>query len=139
MRTEFRSALAAAGEGRDPSSRVLIIKRAVANEPRAADPAVQVHFTDYFNHSFAPDLLLEWPHENRPRFLFVRSASAAWLLNDMRLIASHHPVIFTLEDLGTEPAAAPRKSLQAAAATAGTWVTDSTGTEAIADVRTRSP
>ena len=139
MRTEFRKALAAAGEGRDPSSRVLIIKRAVADELRAVDPAVKVHFTDYFNHSFAPDLVLKWPDKNPERFLFVRSAGAAWLLNDMRLVASHHPVIFTLEDLGTESAAMPRKSLHAAATTTGAWITDSTGTEAIADVRPRSP
>jgi len=139
MRPEFRRALEAAAQHDRPSGRIAVIKNAVKDEVSAVDPSVRVRFTDYFNHSVAPDLVLEWPHEDRKRPLFVRSASAAWLLNDMRLIASHHPVIFTLEDLGTESAATPRKSLQAAAATAGTWVTDSTGTEAIADVRARSP
>ena len=142
MRAEFRRAIDAARQHDEPAGRIAVVKRAVGNEIISADPAVRVRFTDYFNHSLAPDLILEWPNEHRQRYLFVRPmGSNAWLLNDVRLVASQRPVVFALEDLGSadaDPAVSPRKSLQAAAATAGTWITDSTGTEAISSIRTQS-
>lgn len=143
MRSEFRRAIEAARQHDEPDGRIAVIKQAVKNEVSSADPAVRVRFTDYFNHTLAPDLVLQWPDEGRERFLFVRpTAHAGRLMNDIPFVASHHPLVFILEDLGeTEGgrAATPRKSLNAAAAAADTWITDSNGTEAIAEVRTRSP
>lgn len=42
MRSEFQRALAAAEGHRDPDARIGVIKKAVAAEVRAADPAVSV-------------------------------------------------------------------------------------------------
>jgi len=142
MSAEFRSALAAAGEGREPTSRILIIKRAVANELRAVDPAVQAHFTEYFNHSFAPDIVLRWPNETHERPLFVRpQGDPRWLLNDLRLVASSRPLVFTLGDLEVEDteksSRTARVSLKEESAAAGAWITDASGTEAMSRSRTR--
>lgn len=142
MRTDFRRALAAVEEYRNPSDRVSGIKRAVTNEIHSVDPSVHATFTDYYNHTAVPDIILQWP--NGPeRFLFVRSqGSADWLLRDLPFIAPHHPLIFTLDDLDTPPAnlasGITRGSLEEAATAAGTWITDSSGTEAISSVRSRS-
>src|SRR6266508_1429332 len=36
------------------------VKRAVARSLRAVDAGVTIETTEYFNHSFAPDLVLKW-------------------------------------------------------------------------------
>lgn len=146
MTAKFRQALAAADDHRDPSGRISVIKRAVTGEVLAADPTVNVRFTDYFNHSFAPDMVLRWPRENRERFLFVRpTADATWLLNELALVSPHHPLVFTLEDL---PAAVDhqdvgpptaRAELGQAASDTDTWITDPSGLSAMSSVRTREP
>jgi hypothetical protein len=147
MRTEFSRALAAADDQVLASGRIDVIKRAVTAEVRAADPAVSVRFTDYFNHSFAPDMVLRWPRENRERLLFVRpSASPSWLLDELALMAPHRPMVVTLEDLPLEAAAEARTPeatalarLDQAASAADTWVTDPSGLASISEVRTSQP
>jgi hypothetical protein len=143
MRPEFRRALDAARQHDDPSSRISVIKRAVTTEVTAMDPTVRVRFTDYFNHSIAPDIVLQWPNENRERLLFVRpTGRASWLLNEIRFVSPHRPLVFTLEDLGAPDgngASIARESLEEVAAAAGTWITDSSGTEAMSSVRKRNP
>ncbi|HUB39992.1 MAG TPA: hypothetical protein VMA72_14165 [Streptosporangiaceae bacterium] len=142
--TEFHRAMVSAKDYDNPDDRIAIIKRAVTSEVRAADPTVQPRFTEYFNHSIAPDIVLQWPNENRERLLFVRpTAHADWLLNDMRFLSKHRPLVFALEDLASSQAIDRTdnavQSLGRAATEAGTWITDSTGTEAIASVRQQSP
>jgi hypothetical protein len=102
VRTEFQEAIAYAGRLDDASSMVLAIKRAVANEIRAADPSVSVAFTDYFDNIFVPDLVLRWPAEKRERLVFVRAnPSADWLLDGIEYVSAHKAMVFTLEDLGS--------------------------------------
>ena len=144
VRTELREALAAAREHDDPSGQISIIKQAVTREVRALDPTVSPRFTEYFNHSIVPDIVLRWPSEARERFLFVRpTGSAEWLLNDMRFLSSHHPLVFTLEDFEAAPEekghVAARRALEDAATAAGTWITDPSGTEAMSGIRSRTP
>ena len=147
MRTEFSRAIAAAEQQVLASERINGIKRAVTAEVQAADPAVSIHFTDYFNHSFAPDMVLQWPREERERYLFVRpSASASWLLDDFVFMAPHRPVVVTLEDI---PAASGAEvptleaqalaSLDEAASAADTWVTDPSGLASISEIRADQP
>ena len=146
MRTEFSRALAAAEDQVLASGRINAIKKAVTAEVQAADPAVSVRFTEYFNHSFAPDMVLRWPRENRERLLFVRpSASASWLLDELVLVAPHRPMVVTLEDLPASAGvqavapAANLANLDQAASAADTWVTDPSGLASISDVRTSQP
>jgi hypothetical protein len=125
MRTDFLRALASTSEYDDADRRISIIKHAVRNEVSAVDPVVEAHFTDYFNHSIAPDMVLRWPGEGRERFLFVRpTGDPGWLLNDLRLISDFHPLVFSLEDLSSTPEpngfASARQSLEERASAGGT-------------------
>jgi hypothetical protein len=144
MREAFRSALAAARLHDDPGRRIAVIKRAVTDEVTAVDPTVQAHFTEYFNHSAVPDIVLRWPGENRERPVFVRpTGSANLLLKDMPFLVPHRPLVFALEDLVLEPdendLASARESLDEQASAGRTWITDSSGTEAMSDARGQSP
>lgn len=145
-RTEYQHAIAAAEEQSDALDRITTIKRAVSSEIRAADPSVSVTFTEYFNHSFAPDMVLRWPTENRERPLFVRANSSEnWLLIGLRRVSAHHPLVFTLDELSAEQEdAAPvpqkrRQALQEQARATDTWITDPSGVAAISSVRAHEP
>lgn len=144
MRHEFQRSLAAAREHDHPSDRIAVIKRAVMTEVRSMDPAVDVRFTDYFNSSIAPDMILRWPKENRQRFVFVRpTGSENWLLSELPPVSCFKPLIFALEDLDIASVAngsvAAGRSLRAAASAADAWVTDASATEAVSAGRARSP
>ncbi len=144
MRPEFRRALEAARQHDDPDNRIAVIKRAVTSEISALDPTAQARFTEYFNHSIAPDIVLEWPRDHTERLLFVRpTGRASRLLGDMQFLKSHRPLVFTLEDLDESPDGSgyteAREALDETAAAAGTWITDSSGTEAMSNVRRQSP
>ena len=139
MRAEFQEAIGAAARLEDASSMVMAIKRAVTNEIRAADPSVSVTFTDYFNHTLVPDLVLRWPTENRERMVYVRpNPSDRWLLDGLDFVSAHKPVVFTLGDLA--PAAASkapenRQMLTDKALATDTWITDPSGVAAVSSVR----
>ncbi|MBV9445620.1 MAG: hypothetical protein JO345_06955 [Streptosporangiaceae bacterium] len=144
MRTEFQDAIAAAGRLQDASSMVMAIKRAVASEIRAADPSASVTFTDYFNHTFVPDIVLRWPTESRERLVYVRpNPSDQWLLNGIAYVSAHKPMVFTLEDLA--PAGQDllpddsRRKLTAQALATDTWITDPSGVAAVSSVRAKQP
>jgi hypothetical protein len=144
MRTEFQRAIEAAGEYQGTAARVTAIKRAVTSEVRAADPSVSVFFTDYFNNSLVPDMVLRWSTESRERLLYLRlNPSEQWLLNGLELVSSHSPLVFALEDLATDalPESTTQESnvLQKEARASGTWITDPSGLAAVADARTRGP
>lgn len=146
MRTEFQKAIAHAEDQRDAGARIEVIKAAVRSEIRAADPAVTVRNTDYFNHSFAPDMVLTWPHEQQERLLYVRpSAVPDWLLDDLRTVARHRPVVFTLQDIGdrepSQTAAADTvvTQLDEAANRTDTWITDPSGIATISTLRGENP
>jgi hypothetical protein len=62
----------------------------------------------------------------------------------MRFITQYRPLVFTLEDRGAYPGdddtdLSALDSLDETASAAGTWITDSSGTEAISNVRQQSP
>ncbi len=144
MRNEFRQALAAAADQADPRDRITTIKRAVATEVRAADPAVKIRTTEYFNHSLAPDMVLSWPQERDERLLFLRAqASPEWLLEDVELKTARGSVLFTLEDFNeagpvvAEEAQQTRLDTEASRAEA--WITDPSGIAAISSVRLEHP
>lgn len=142
MRTEFQEAIGAAARLEDASSMVTAIKRAVTNEIRAADPSVSVTFTDYFNHTLVPDLVLHWPTENRERMVYVRpNPSDRWLLDGLDYVSDHKPLVLTLEDLAPATASmVPDKNRQMLADKAlatDTWITDPSGVAVVSSVRSR--
>jgi hypothetical protein len=144
MRTEFRQAIAAASQYQDAAGMIPAIKRAVASEVRAADPSVSVTFTDYFNHTAVPDMVLRWPTENRERLLYIRpNPSDRWLLNGLSFVCEHKPMVFTLEDLASaddlDEWDKTRKMLARQAQASDTWITDPSGVAAVTSVQVKQP
>jgi hypothetical protein len=76
------------------------VKDAVTRSIRAVDAGVSVEWTDYFNHSFAPDLVLSWPRESkRPeRYVFLRfNDDPRWITEELPRLERRHPVIYGLK------------------------------------------
>lgn len=65
MSGEFSAALRHALDFDTPDRRIDSLKTSVSNFLRSGDPSARVRKTEYFNHTFAPDLVLTWPDENR--------------------------------------------------------------------------
>ena len=63
------------------------IKAAVIDGLRMADSTVNVHSTDYFNHTFTPDLVMNWQRLGQEeRYVYLR-------FNDnLRYLAEASPV-----------------------------------------------
>lgn len=143
MRAEFEQAISAAARQEDPQGIIEPVKQAVAREIRFADPAVAVTFTDYFNHTIVPDMVLRWSGQHRERLLYIRpDPSAEWLAHGLRHMAMHKPVVFTLEDLrpgGTPQDPGDRARLAGIARDAGTWITGPSGIAELARARDGQP
>jgi hypothetical protein len=81
----------------NPDDRVRIIKTVVGNRLAEADPGSEVRFTEYFNHTFAPDMVLSWPKENRERLVFLRpSNNPRWISDELRWISANKPIVMSL-------------------------------------------
>ncbi|MET7538258.1 hypothetical protein [Streptomyces sp. NPDC005507] len=101
--TDFSSALHAAFDAPDPREAVNRIKNVVANELSQTDARATVKKTDFFNHSFAPDLVLSWPNE-RERFVFLKSDTRPNILrDDVEAIRKHDPIVFALDPVVENP------------------------------------
>ena len=70
--SSFASAFYMAGREGSPAHRIDSLKDVVAGQFEAVDPSVQIHKTDYFNHSVVPDLVLNW-RGDRARFVYIRA------------------------------------------------------------------
>lgn len=81
-------------EARTPDDLAADTKSRIAKQLRAADPTAQVEFTDYFNHTYLPDMVLRWPRAQSARLLYIRSTdSPEWLASDVDVIAAERPLV----------------------------------------------
>lgn len=72
------------------------IKQLLCDELARVDPTAQVHKTEYFNHTYLPDVVLDWP-DREPREVFVRFvASPDRILADSGRLGAKGPVFFDL-------------------------------------------
>ena len=72
------------------------VKRLVCDELARADPTALIHQTEYFNHTYVPDVVLDWD-DRKPREVFLRFLSTPHrLLADVDRIGASGPVIFDL-------------------------------------------
>lgn len=72
------------------------VKRLVCDELAHVDPTARIHNTDYFNHSYVPDFVLNWD-KGDTREVFLRFVSAPQrLLADIERIGVSGPVIYDL-------------------------------------------
>ncbi|MEU3457852.1 hypothetical protein ABZ671_30315 [Micromonospora sp. NPDC006766] len=118
-------ALSRALDYNTPDSRIDYLKTTVSNFLHAGDPSMQVRKTEFFNHTFAPDLVLTWPKEGRERLVFLRTnPDPRWLASDLRAISDSHPIILTLDTWNQRRDERPRLELSEAAIEASALVTD---------------
>jgi hypothetical protein len=130
--------LAQAQAGDDPRSNITQIKQVVIDQVKEADPRVEVSATEYFNHTFAPDLVLSWPADNRSRYLYIRtSPDPLRLQEDVSYLAPRHPVLFNLGQVVEESDAG--QVLMQMSVDTDVLVTDALGLGAVIDDRRTNP
>lgn len=84
------------------------VKDAVAQEVASLSPDAKVVRTNYFNHSYMPDLVLEWHDAGRPyaRPIFLRNDLRPEVTEqDVRSLARQEPVVLSITALD-EPSVA---------------------------------
>lgn len=97
MSARSASLLSAAFDYRDPEDQVRALKTLVANELLATDPRGELRFTEFFNHSFAPDMILSWSGDARERQVFLRTNNdPLWLAEDLHWLAQCRPIVISV-------------------------------------------
>ncbi|GII97020.1 hypothetical protein [Sinosporangium siamense] len=137
MNGKFGAALRHALEFDSPDQRIDSLKTSVGNILRSGDPSVRIKKTEYFNHTFAPDLVLNWPDEKRERLVFLRTnPNPEWLAADLKIIAPSHPIMLTLDDFEAELDSSAHERLVLAAKEARALITDPDAIEEFISPRT---
>ncbi|MDE8670896.1 hypothetical protein PY310_20200 [Pseudarthrobacter sp. H3Y2-7] len=92
----FAGQILSALEIRSPQDSINAVKIAVIKELEALDSSVSIHDTSYFNHTFAPDLVLSW-REKAERPVYLRFTDNLDELKDgMSKIDVLNPMFFGL-------------------------------------------
>jgi hypothetical protein len=128
------------------------VKRAVIDEFERVDRRVSIKSTEYFRHSYVPDLVLRWNDAiDRPeRWVFLRSkVRPDYLLADIAVIARDQPIIFGLlppdgaadgrKDTGDEVRMPDAITLRERSSATGTLITDPGGLDALSDREIDAP
>lgn len=90
MPTSERSSL-------DAASSIEAVQQEVAAKFQRADHKIDVRRTGYFNHTYAPDLVLNWPGEKDERHVYLRTSdSARYLAEDIDLARDRDPIFVPL-------------------------------------------
>ena len=81
----------------DSASSIDAVKDSVVQSFESADSGVRIHRTEYFNHTYAPDLVLEWPSEKTVRRVYLRTTSnVGYLREDLSLIDEKASIMMPL-------------------------------------------
>ncbi|MFD6470265.1 hypothetical protein [Streptomyces goshikiensis] len=81
----------------DSWSRVSSIKNAMASLIEELGSGIVVESTEYFNHTFAPDLILHWRGENVTRAVYLRATeNPEYIREDISTLAHEAPIIVPL-------------------------------------------
>ncbi|MFE7236310.1 hypothetical protein ACFVAF_38040 [Streptomyces sp. NPDC057596] len=94
----------------DPRRPIIRVKELIGNQLRRMDPRAEVIPTGFFNHTYAPDMVIRWPQVTRTpdRHVYLRTtANPAELHEDItRLQSKDRPMIVSLGEIGASRAAA---------------------------------
>ncbi|GAB3687955.1 hypothetical protein [Saccharopolyspora tripterygii] len=139
LRGSFYAAITSALELDSPREAVTRVKQVVIQELEKLDRGAQIRNTEYFNHTYVPDLVLQWPRDNnRERHVYLRFAeSAEYLADGLKNIDVENPLIF-----GLDPARGSEGSLRRlenAAFERQALVTDSQALESFISGREEDP
>ena len=110
------------------------VKQLLCDELARTDPTAAIHRTEYFNHTYVPDVVLSWD-DIGTREVFLRFAAAPRrLLADVARIGASGPVIFDLSHAARERVVDERVSAsdavrEASNGSPGLLITDSEATQ----------
>jgi hypothetical protein len=113
------------------------IKAAVTNELQSLDPRLVIVPTDYFNHSFVPDLVATWPDtaDKAERYIYLKfNSDLGYLFDDISLVQDKHPIIFGLAPMARQEPAELSKITEVARRH-DTLVTDPRGIQTLVEKR----
>jgi hypothetical protein len=91
----------------NPDDIVTGVKQAVAEEVMSLSPDAKIVLTNYFNHSYMPDLILEWNDAGRrdERPIFLRNDLRPEVTEvEVRSLARREPVVLSLTAFHEPPA-----------------------------------
>ncbi len=133
----FASRIGAALDLDRPDESVDRVKAAVIAELQALDPQLHIKSTDYFNHSYVPDLVASWPQHSGAgeRYIYLKfNGQLDYLFEDIELVKDNQPIIFGLE---STPKAddTERQRLTDTSHETNTLLTDADGVEALISQR----
>jgi len=81
----------------DPEAAISRIKTSAGNQLKSLEPRATIHFTEYFNHSYAPDIVIRWPGSRDERYVYLRTTGYSKELDeDISQIAEHKPIVLSL-------------------------------------------
>lgn len=129
----------------DPSYAASTTKAAVAKALSKLDQRVRVLGTNHFNHTWIPDLVLEWPQEpNRPeRPVFLRlNAYQTDTARDLDSLGSQHPILCELartDERGDDAERVEWETIAERSRASGSLVTDPAGMGRVAVSRGDTP
>ncbi|WP_433579701.1 hypothetical protein [Nocardia brasiliensis] len=106
-------AINAAMNSATPDEIIAGVKSIVASEIEKLSPDVRIEYTDYFNHTYMPDMVLSWGGrrvEQRPIFL-RNSLRLEPTLGDVRGLEDREPVVLGLKPVDPEVGSQVRESL----------------------------
>ncbi|MGI5503013.1 hypothetical protein [Lentzea sp. CA-135723] len=117
-----------------PADSVEGVKSAVIAEIAALDPKAKIKKTEYFNHSFIPDLVMDWPSDPslKERYVYLRfNSNVEHLIDDVALIGDSQPIVFGLEDTPQDAGTELTSKLEESSREYGTLVTDALGLQVL--------
>ncbi|MEU0391113.1 hypothetical protein [Streptomyces chartreusis] len=84
----------------NPKSSARRTKELVIRELQEVDPRLEIKNTEYFNHTFSPDLVLSWPGASKQlrRFVFLRLPdSPEYFAEDVEIVSELNPIVYGLD------------------------------------------
>jgi hypothetical protein len=117
------------------------IKAAAIRQFEALDERIRVHSTDYFNHSFAPDLVLRWDRDSESeRYVYMRSSAQAEVLgDDVARLGDLRPIMLDLVPLLSQGREKAEDSLLGLAYEKNTLITDPRALATIGEAKRDRP
>ena len=133
---EYAGQIAQALSLEHPGDSVEGVKETVIRELTTLDPRMVIRRTEYFNHSFVPDLVASWPGNARAgeRYIYLKfNDEIDYLLEDLTLVKDSEPIIFGLSKTPRDHNENRARDLFDSSTQSNTLVTDAAGVETLID------
>lgn len=128
MNTALEQAIHVATQAPRFDDRASALKRAVADSITRIDRTAEPRFTEHFNHTWVPDIVLEWPRERRERFVYLRSARLpSWWEEDVHELDRRNAMMVTVDGIDAETRSLDVGQVREVSQATDTWITDAHG------------